>query len=364
MSLQEFYKDKVILVTGGCGSIGRSIVDQVLGFEPREVRVYDSSEQSLFQMERRHGNVLRIHGPVAPNRQGQPVLRLVNGDVRDKEQLRFSLQGVHVVFHAAALKHVPNCEYNPFEAIKTNVLGTQNVIEVANEKGVERVVCISSDKAINPVNTLGASKLLMEKLALSVMLENLTTRYACVRFGNVLDSDGSVIPIWRSQIQRGEAVTVTHPEMKRFFMSIKDAVRLVLDAGAKMEGREVFVLKMKAMKILDLAEVLTQELAPIYGYKAEDIPVKIIGTRPGERLNESLLTDEEVAFTQEVGDMYVFRPQVFAPHLIESKREPQIKISALSTASVEMLSRSEIRELLHSNEMLETKDRRKGRRRG
>lgn len=337
--MQDFYKNKKILVTGGCGSIGRIIVKQLIELGAEEIRVFDNCEQSLFRMEMRHKN--------------NPSMRLILGDVRDKEKLSQSMADIDFVFHAAALKHVPLCEYNPFEAVKTNIIGTQNVIESANLMKVKRVLNISTDKAINPVNTLGASKLLSERLILSPLLKNFSTLYTCVRFGNVLDSDGSVIPIFKSQIKQGGPVTITHEEMTRFFMSINDAVTLVLRAMILMQGRDLFILKMDSIRILDLAKVMINILAPKYNINPADIKIKNIGLRPGERLNEFLLTEEEMSFVSELEDMYVLKPQVYTPHYTQEKPDPIMKIHELSSHTVKILSQEEIATVLYKNNIIQ-----------
>ena len=203
MNLESFYKDKDILVTGGCGSIGSEIVKQLLKYNPRLIRVFDNNESSQFHLHQE----LEEHENV----------RYLIGDIRDKGRLKLALRGVDIVFHAAALKHVPLCEYNPYEAVASNVIGTQNLIEAAREQGVHTFIGISTDKVVNPINTMGATKLLAEKLIINGALGDYETKYhyrtkfSCVRFGNVLNSNGSVIPIFKRQIAKGGPVTLTHP---------------------------------------------------------------------------------------------------------------------------------------------------------
>lgn len=336
--LRGFYGSKNILITGGCGSIGRQIVNELLKFDVNLVKVFDNSEYHLFEMERN----LREHKNI----------RLTLGDVRDVSTLELSMKNIDIVFHTAALKHVPSCEYNPFETVRTNILGTQNVIDAARSMNVNYVINISTDKAINPVNIMGASKLIAERLVLSSSLMDFDTKYSCVRFGNVLDSDGSVIPIFRSQIKKGGPVTVTHKDMTRFFMSLYSAVNLVLKAASITKGREVFILKMNSFRITDLAEVMIEELAPKYGYSKNEIKIEYIGLRPGEKLSESLLTKEELPFTEEKEDMYVLRPRIYAPHLLE-KGESKIKLeSELNSDKVRLLKKGEIRKELYKYNIL------------
>ncbi|CAB3290113.1 Polysaccharide biosynthesis protein CapD [Methanocaldococcus lauensis] len=293
----KFYKNKTILVTGGTGSIGKEIVKTLLNFNPKAIRVLDINETALFELE---------------NELNSDKIRCFIGDVRDKDRLKRAIDGVDIVFHAAALKHVPLCEYNPFEAVKTNVIGTQNLIDVAMDEEVEKFITISTDKAVNPVNVMGATKLLAERLTISANLYkgNKRTAFSVVRFGNVLNSRGSILPLLKEQIKKGGPVTLTHPEMTRFIMSINDAVKLVLKACYLAKGGEIFILKMPSVRIKDLIEVVIEELSPKYGYKAEDIKIKIIGRRPGEKLHEELIVDEEGDKLIELEDMFVVYPYI------------------------------------------------------
>jgi FlaA1/EpsC-like NDP-sugar epimerase len=224
------------------------------------------------------------------------------GDIRDKERLDFAFQGADICLHAAALKHVPTCEYNPFEAIKTNVVGTQNIIEVAIKHNLEKVVAISTDKAVDPESVLGASKLMMERI---VTAANLTigpnrTKFSSVRFGNVLDSRGSVIHTWRKQIESGGPVTVTDKRVTRFFMAIPEAVSLIFAAADIMRGGEIFVLKMEKRLIVEFAKEVIARYAD-----GRKIDIKIIGMRPGEKMHEALFTEEEESHMLETKNMYI-----------------------------------------------------------
>jgi len=293
--MKEF-KNKVILVTGGTGSIGSEIVRQLLKTGAAQIRVYSRDEHKQYELRQELGNDTR--------------LRYLIGDVRDKDRLDFAFQGVDMCFHAAALKHVPICEYNPFEAVKTNVIGTQNVIDVSIKHKLEKVVAISSDKAVSPESVLGASKLMMERL---VTAANLTvgsnrTQFACVRFGNVAGSRGSVMHLWRRQIEEGGPVTITHKRVTRFFMEIPEAVNLIFDAVRLMRGGEIFVLKMKKHLIVDFA----RELIAKFG-NGKKIKVAFIGLRPGEKLDEDLFTTEECVHMLETKSMYIITPQQLLP---------------------------------------------------
>ena len=293
--LESFYDNKIILVTGGTGSIGKEIVKTLLNFNPKAIRVLDINETALFDLEQEL-NTTKI--------------RTFLGDIRDKSRLKRAIEGVDIVFHAAALKHVPLCEYNPFEAVKTNVVGTQNLIDVALDEGIEKFITISTDKAVNPVNVMGATKLLAERLTISANLYkgDRKTAFSAVRFGNVLNPRGSILPLLKEQLKNGKDITLTHPDMTRFIMSIGDAVKLVLKSCTLAKGGEIFILKMPSVRIKDLIEVVIEELAPKYGYNPKDINIKIIGKRPGEKLYEELIIEEEIYNLEELDDLYVVHP--------------------------------------------------------
>jgi UDP-N-acetylglucosamine 4,6-dehydratase/5-epimerase len=344
LKMDRLFKDKKILVTGGCGSIGSEIVAQLLEHDPRAVYVLDHDESGQFHLRER----MEEKDP----EKAQLVRHLV-GDIRDKDRLNKAVKGVDIIFHAAALKHVPLCEYNPFEAVATNVIGTENLIDAAIRENVDRFISISTDKAVNPINTMGATKLLSEKLTMTAPIGDSKTLFSCVRFGNVLDSDGSVIPIFRRQIEQGGPVTLTSDDMTRFFMSIKEAVNLVLEAAKIMKGREIFILKMNSVKISDLAEVMIKELAPKCGYKPGDIKIKIIGKRPGEKLYESLLTEEEIPHSEETDNMYIIRPGITTPGYVEKYNQPkELDILEYSSRSTVKLSKEKIREKLYKEQIL------------
>ena len=308
MDTASFYHGKRILVTGGVGSIGSNLVRELFKYEPEYIRVFDNNESGLFDLEQEL-NSLKI----------RPLI----GDIRDKERLAMAMENVEIVFHAAALKHVPLCEFNPFDAVKTNVIGTQNVLEGAYAQGVQKVITISTDKAVNPSNVMGATKLLAERLTISAnsYRGKKKTIFSCVRFGNVLNSRGSVVPLFVKQIQKGGPITVTHPDMRRFFMDILSATRLILTAGMLSCGNEIFILKMPALRIMDLAEVMREKFSSRYGFKPEDIPIAVVGMRFGEKIDEVLLTLDETACAYENDEMYLVLP----------KEKPYIDYSSLKT---------------------------------
>ena len=303
MAENNFYKNKTILVTGGAGSIGSEIVKNLLKYGPESVRVFDNNETGLFDLDQ--------------NLQSQKV-RLLTGDVRDRRRLKRAMEAVDIVFHAAALKHVPLCEYNPFEAVQTNVIGTQNVIDACLEAGVSKMINISTDKAVNPSNVMGATKLLTERLvnATHYYKGKSKTLFSSVRFGNVLNSRGSVVPLFQQQIKKGGPVTVTNPDMIRFVMSIPKATDLVLKAGEITKGGEIFILKMPAVRLGDFAEAMIEELAPRVGFAPKDIKIKIIGERNGEKFCEELIAKNEFKNSTEVEDMFVVLPD-------EQKKNPK-----------------------------------------
>lgn len=275
------FDDKVVLITGGTGSFGNAAVRRFLATDAKEIRVFSRDEKKQEDM--------RLH-------YGTPRLRFYIGDVREPQSLRDAMVGVHYVFHAAALKQVPSCEFYPIEAIKTNSLGAENVLTAAMECGVERVVVLSTDKAVYPINAMGLSKALMEKLMIAK--SRVAAERGCImcgtRYGNVMASRGSVIPLFIEQVKRGEPLTVTDPNMTRFMMSIEDAVDLVLFAFEHGEPGDIFVQKAPAATIGTLAEAVKR----VFGV---DNPVRIIGTRHGEKLYETLLTREERVRSEDLG---------------------------------------------------------------
>ncbi|MBI5456406.1 polysaccharide biosynthesis protein [Candidatus Kaiserbacteria bacterium] len=307
------FKNKTVVVTGGTGSVGSEIVRQLLRTNVRQVRIFSRDEHKQHELKHEIGGDKRV--------------RFLIGDVRDKERMDFAFKGVDICFHAAALKHLPMCEYNPFEAVKTNIIGTQNVIEVAIRNNVEKVLAISTDKAADPASVLGASKLMMERLvtAANATVGKTRTRFASVRFGNVLNSRGSVVPIWHKQLEAGKNITVTDPSATRFLMEISDAAGLVFQALDVMRGGEIFVLKMKpAARIIDLAKEFLKKHP-----KGAKRKIDIIGLRPGEKLHEVLMTEDESGHAVEIKGMFVILPQSADPHSMpkldykKAKRAPR-----------------------------------------
>lgn len=279
------WREQVVLVTGGTGSFGKKFVETMLrDYQPKKLIVFSRDELKQHEM--------RVNGL------DHASLRYFIGDVRDGERLRRALHGVDVVIHAAALKQVPACEYNPMEAIMTNVLGARNVIEAALDAGVQRVMALSTDKAVNPVNLYGATKLVAEKLFVQANSYSGTgpTRFACVRYGNVIGSRGSVIPLFLEQKKAGR-VSVTDTRMTRFWITLEQGVKFVIRCTELMGGGEVFVPKLPSMKMVDLARAL-----------APEAEVDVIGIRPGEKLHESLVSEDEARTAREFETMFVIQP--------------------------------------------------------
>jgi FlaA1/EpsC-like NDP-sugar epimerase len=288
---------KRVLVTGACGTVGRELVRQLLErSQVEEIIALDNNESDLFFLEQEFC--------------AQKQVRFFLADIRDRDKLSRKMKGVHVVFHTAAFKHVILCERSPFEAVQTNILGVQNVILAAAETSVEKVIFTSSDKAVNPTNVMGTSKLMGERLitAANEDFRGNGPVFASTRFGNVLGSRGSVMPIFREQIRRGGPVTLTHPGMTRFIMAVKEAAQLVIDSASLARGGEVFITKMPTICIEDLAEVMIETLAPLHGYSPESIRIEIIGTKPGEKMYEELMSHEETRRAWELGRYFVVLP--------------------------------------------------------
>jgi UDP-N-acetylglucosamine 4,6-dehydratase len=300
--MRQFIEGKTVLVTGGTGSIGSEIVRQVLRFDPKMVRVLSRTEHMQHTLMQELGRL--------------PNLVCFIGDVRNAERLNRAAVEADVIFHVAAMKHVPLCEFNPFEAVETNVIGAQNVVNAAINNRVKQVVAISTDKAANPMNVMGGTKLLAEKLFTSAhhYAGVSGTKFACVRFGNVLGSRGSVVPMWIDQLAKGHPVALTDPDMTRFFLSIPQAVSLVFKAMRRMVGGEIFILKMPVMRLGDLAEAVVERFAPAQGVDPATVERKIIGVRPGEKMYELLMSEDEASIALEVEDMFIIPPHIEIPN--------------------------------------------------
>ncbi len=283
------FKDKILLITGGTGSFGNAVLNRFLKTDIAEIRIFSRDEKK--QDDMRHEFQAKM--PDVAEK-----IRFYIGDVRDINSVRNAMYGVDYVFHAAALKQVPSCEFFPIEAVKTNVLGTENVLTAAIEAGVKNVVCLSTDKAAYPVNAMGTSKAMMEKVVVAKARTSKTTKICCTRYGNVMCSRGSVIPLWIEQIRNGNPITVTDPNMTRFIMSLDEAVDLVLFAFEHGEAGDILVQKAPACTIQTQAEAVCE----LFGGNKEEI--KVIGIRHGEKVYETLLTNEECAHAEDLGNFY------------------------------------------------------------
>lgn len=294
-----FFSGKRVLVTGGTGSFGHQIVDRLLKEDPAEIRIFSRDEDKQVRMSEEYG--MGHHYPKKAS------MNFVIGDVRNANSVREAMRGIALVFHAAALKQVPLCEYHVWEAVQTNIIGAQNVIQAALDEGVEKVIAISTDKAVKPVNAMGMSKAIQEKLftAANFHKGGKKTIFACVRYGNVVGSRGSVIPLFKRQIESGGPITITDPRMTRFILTLSEAIDLVFRATTKGTGGEIFVLKIPAALISDIAEVMIESLAA-----KREIPVQAVGVRPGEKIHEVLISEAEAFRTIEEDSAYAILPQI------------------------------------------------------
>jgi len=280
------FDEKTVLITGGTGSLGHALTKKLLDSNVDTIRIFSRNESKQIDME---SNI------------DDKRLRFFVGDVRDSDRLFSALEDVDIVFHAAALKHVPKIEYNPFESIKTNVIGSQNIIDNSLRQDVEKVICVGTDKAVSPLNTYGATKLLMEKLFVSannyVNPEKHRTKFVAVRYGNVLGSSGSVIPKFIDLIKKGKSLSVTDPKMTRFTITMNEALEFILNASITGKGSEIFIPKLKSYEM----PILIQSLNELCG-KAEQ---EISGIRPGEKLHETLINHDEIRYSWEINNMYM-----------------------------------------------------------
>jgi UDP-glucose 4-epimerase len=300
------FKDKVLLITGGTGSFGNAVLRRFLDSDIREVRILSRDEKKQDDLRKRYSS---------------QKLKFYIGDVRDYQSVLNAMRGTDFVYHAAALKQVPSCEFHPMEAVKTNVLGTENVLEAAINCGVKRVVCLSTDKAVYPINAMGISKAMMEKVIVAKSRSSSETVICATRYGNVMASRGSVIPLFTNQIRAGKPITITDPNMTRFMMTLDDAVDLVLYAFEHGNPGDIFVQKAPAATIETLAKALTELL------ECPDHPVNIMGTRHGEKLYEALLSREEMVAARDLGGYYQVPPDLRDLNYGKYVEQGEIKIS-------------------------------------
>ena len=290
------WKDQAVLITGVCGTVGRELLRQIAKHNPKSIVGLDNNESAVFFLGEEYRDSSNV--------------RLFLEDLRDRDRLIRKMEGVDIVLHAAAFKHVILCEESPWSAIQTNIIGTQNVIDAAQINNVKRVVFTSSDKAVNPTNVMGTSKLMGERLmtAANALRKNDGPIFSSTRFGNVLGSRGSVVPLFKKQIKDGGPVTLTDLDMTRFIMTLDEAAKLVMNSVFLARGGGVFVTKMRVIRIEDLAHVMIQALAPRHGYDPVSIEIQIIGPKSGEKMYEELMNEEEVRRTMELEDFFVVLP--------------------------------------------------------
>ncbi|MFA9556938.1 polysaccharide biosynthesis protein [Evansella sp. AB-rgal1] len=327
------FKDKVILITGGTGSWGNELVRQLLTYKPKEIRIFSRNESNQFLMKQEFYN--------------NATLSFIIGDIKEKESLLDACIDIDFIFHLAALKHVPVCEDQPIEALKTNVIGTQNIIDVAIKADVKKVIYISTDKASNPSNFYGLTKAMGEKLIIHANTLKAKTKFVCIRGGNVLGTNGSVIHVFKRQIKEKKKIGITDINMTRFFLTIEEAVKLVFKAIADSRGGETFVMKMPAFKIVDLAYVLAEAAG------VSNLEIDILGVRPGEKIHELLLSSYECDHTISYDDEYfVILPTIHIDGLLEhySTYKPAKLINYNS--SNDLLSRGEIKKMLEKGSFI------------
>ena len=331
------FDGKTILITGGTGSLGRALTQKLLDSNVDTIRIFSRNESKQIEMESDFDDIR---------------LRFFIGDVRDSERLFSALEDVDLVFHAAALKHVPKIEYNPFESIKTNVIGSQNVIDNSLRQNVEKVICVGTDKAVSPLNTYGATKLLMEKLFVSannyVNSEKHKTKFVAVRYGNVLGSSGSVIPKFIDMIKKGKPISVTDVKMTRFTITMNDALEFILNATVAGKGSEIFIPKLRAYTIKDVKDALFESLQ-----KTDE---ENIGIREGEKLNEILINSDEIRYTWEYENMYMILNPSVQKHVSLDEFPNKNRVADMndySSGNVEKISKDEMKKIIIDSGLLE-----------
>ena len=333
------YSGKKILIIGGTGTIGKSLLKHLLSENPAVIRIFSRDEYKQFELQQQYHKYTNI--------------RYLIGDVRDFQRLKRAMEGIDFVFHVAAMKHVPACEYNPFEAVQTNILGTQNVIQASLECGVEKVIFTSTDKAISPTNTYGASKLMAEKIISAAQYQAGTkkTIFAAVRFGNVMGSRGSVIPLFKWQIREKHKITITRRDMSRFMMTLQQATELTMKAMEYAQGGEVFVLKMPVIQLNDLAQIIIEEISKKININSSLIRIEEIGLRPGEKMYEELMTEEEASRALELPDMFIIQNSFISMR----RYEGAVRASSQSYNSHNIIpiSPEEVRSILLNDQLLE-----------
>ena len=324
---------KNILVTGGTGSIGRELVRKAISDNAKHIKVFSNDENGLYELELEFKKFKNIE--------------YIIGDIRDTEKVSSIVKNCDIIFHAAALKHVDRCELHPLETITVNILGTNNIVKAAEREGVKKVISISTDKAVNPIGVMGATKLLGEKLLSAEAFHSKSkTVFASVRFGNVFQTRGSILPRIEDQIKNGGPITLTDKRMKRFFMSKEDAINLIITATSIAKGGETFVLKMSLLKLEDLFTTMKDLLAPKYGYKPSQIKTKITGIRPGEKLTEYLVTSFEMEHVLETKNFFIIPPSFEKINPSKYKNSRKAKNLASYFENLKPLTKNEISKIL------------------
>ena len=325
-------KGKKILITGGAGSVGCALTKATLKYDPETIRIFDLSENEMFKMRSEFGR--------------ERAIRFLVGDIRDINRLKLAMEDIDIVVHLAAMKHVYACEYNPFEAIKTNIDGLQNIIEVARNEDVERVIFSSTDKAVSPSSVMGMTKLLGEKLIslANYYKGNKRTLFSSMRFGNVMGSNGSVLQLFKKQIVAGGPLTITDKEMTRFVITMEEAIGLIYSAIKLAKGGETFVWKMRTLKVADLVNVMVEK----YGSRRK-IEIDIIGKGEGEKIHEEILSEEELSHAVELDNLYIVFPLIDHMHIDRKyKGAKAIEDPVIVSNKGHHMSKEDIKEFLES----------------
>ncbi len=329
-NLKQQFNNKIILITGGTGSIGLGLIRQLVKYRPKSIRIFANDENSIVEIKDTIGD--------------NPIFQFMVGDVRDKDRLRLAIRNVDIVFHAAAMKHIDICEQNPFDAVKTNVVGTSNLLEVSIIENISKFILISTDKATNPTSTLGGSKLLAERLTLdaSSYVGSGKTTFAIVRFGNVIGSRGSVFQIFQKQIDKKQPLTVTDERMTRFIMSISEAASMILKVTKIAKDGEIFILKMPSIRIVDLAKGMLHVFKTRFPKSGTLDKMKILKSRERERFHEFLITTEEIPYCHDVGDMY---------KISKTLNKKQLKLNEFSSETAKKIKQEKLHDTI--NELID-----------
>ena len=323
---------KNILITGGTGSFGYQILKELVDYSPKSIRIFsrDEDKQNTMKQEIQNQKISKI-------------TKFIIGDVRDYDSLLTACKDVDVVFHAAALKQVPTVELYPFEAVKTNIIGSHNLVRATIARNVKHVIAVSTDKAVKPVNAMGMTKALQEKIFRSEQYEEYNTIFCSVRYGNVLGSRGSVIPLWDKRINKGKPLPVTHPDMTRFLLTLHDAIQLVFYALKNSKGGEIFVKKAPSAKIIDLAKAYAELIT-----KKKDYPIEFVGIRPGEKLHEILISEEEMRFAVEEKDHFIIKLEKY--EFDKTSTTKKIDFEEYVSDSVKYMTIKELKETMKNLE--------------